>query len=135
VREHLGATIAWGVAIAIGVPVLAILALITLVGIPFGIALVLAAVPVLLVAHATSTWIVGRRVLRNRSTSPWAALLVGWAILRVLALIPVAGALVELAATVAGLGALTVALWQARKPGASAVRREAPSAGTPARAA
>ena len=33
-------------------------------------------------------------MLRNRSTSPWAALLAGWGILRVLALIPVAGALV-----------------------------------------
>jgi hypothetical protein len=47
VREHLGATIGWGVAIAIGVPLLAILALVTLVGIPLGIALLLAAIPVL----------------------------------------------------------------------------------------
>ena len=64
----------WGVAIAIGVPVLAILALVTLVGIPFGVALLLAAIPVLLVAYATAAWIMGRRVLRNRSASPWAAL-------------------------------------------------------------
>ena len=54
VREHLGATIGWGVAIAIGVPLLAILALVTLVGIPFGVALLLAAIPVLLVAYATT---------------------------------------------------------------------------------
>ena len=60
VREHLGATIGWGVAIAIGVPLLAIVALVTLVGIPFGIALLLAAIPVLLVAYATSAWLVGR---------------------------------------------------------------------------
>jgi hypothetical protein len=110
VRERLGATVAWGVAIAIGVPLLAVLALVTLVGIPFGVALLLAAVPVLLVAYVTSAWIVGRRVLRNRSTSPWVALLIGWGILRVLALIPFAGALVGLAATVVGLGALAVAL-------------------------
>ena len=50
VRERLGATVAWGVAIAIGVPLLAILALVTLVGIPFGVGLLLAAIPVLLVA-------------------------------------------------------------------------------------
>ena len=129
VREHLGATVGWGVAIAIGVPLLAILALVTLVGIPFGVALLLAAIPVLLVAYATTAWIVGRRVLRNRSTSPWAALLAGWGILRVLALIPVAGALVGLAATVVGLGALAVALWRARRPGAPAARPEAPAAG------
>jgi hypothetical protein len=135
VRERLGATIGWGVAISIGVPLLAILALVTVVGIPFGVALLLAAIPVLLVAYATTAWIVGRRVLRNRSASPWAALLAGWAILRVLALIPVAGALVGLAATVVGLGALAVALWRARRPGAPAARPEAPAAGRPAPAA
>jgi len=135
VREHLGATIGWGIAIAIGVPLLAILALVTLVGIPFGVALLLAAVPVLLIAYATAAWIVGRRLLRNRSTSPWAALLAGWGILRVLALIPFLGALVGIAATVVGLGALTVALWRARTPGAPAATPEAPTAGRPAPAA
>jgi hypothetical protein len=135
VREHVGATIGWGVVIAIGAPLLAILALVTLVGIPFGVALLLAAIPVLLVAYATTAWIVGRRVLRKRTTSPWAALLAGWGVLRVLALIPVAGALVGLAATVVGLGALAVALWQARRPGAPAARPDAPARGRPAPAA
>jgi cytoskeletal protein CcmA (bactofilin family) len=133
VREHLGATIGLGVAIAIGVPLLAILAIVTLVGIPFGIALLLAAIPVLLVAYTTSAWIVGRRILRDRSA--WVALLAGWGILRLLALIPVAGALVGLAATVVGLGALTVALWHARRPGATPARPEAPVPGRPAPAA
>jgi cytoskeletal protein CcmA (bactofilin family) len=134
VRHHLGATIGWGVAIAIGVPLLAILALVTLVGIPFGIALLLAAIPVLLVAYTTTAWIVGRRVLRGRSTSPWPALLAGWGILRVLALIPIAGALVGLAATVVGVGALAVALWQARRPRAAATAPETPAPGRPAAA-
>jgi hypothetical protein len=135
VRERLGATVAWGVAIAIGLPLLAVLALVTLVGIPFGVALLLAAVPVLLVAYVTSAWIAGRRVLRNRSTSPWAALFAGWGILRVLALIPVVGALVGLAATVVGLGALAVALWRAGRPRASAARPEPPAPSRPAPAA
>jgi len=135
VFERLGATVGWGVAIAIGAPLLAFLALVTLVGIPFGVALLLAAIPVLLVAYSTSAWLVGRRVLRNRSTSPWSALVVGWGILRVLALIPVAGALAGLAATVVGLGALAVALWRARRPGAPAARPEAPATGRPAPAA
>ena len=135
VRERLGATVAWGVGIAIGVPLLAVLALVTLVGIPFGIALLLAAIPVLLVAYATSAWMVGRRVLRTRSTSPWVALFAGWAILRVVALIPFAGALVGLAATVVGLGALAVALWRAGRPGAPAARPEAPAPASPEPAA
>ena len=95
--------------------------------IPFGVALLLAAIPVLLVAYGTTAWIVGRRVVGNRSASPWAALLAGWGILRVLALIPVAGALVGLAATVVGLGALAVALWRARRTGAPIEARGAGS--------
>jgi hypothetical protein len=130
VRERLGASVGWGVAIAIGAPLLAILALVTLVGIPFGIALLLAAIPILLIAYTTTAWIVGRAVLRN--ASPWVALFAGWAILRILALIPVAGAIVGLVATVVGLGALTVALWRARGPGARAARPEVPQAGRPA---
>ena len=135
VRERVGATVAWGLGIAIGVPLLAVLALVTLVGIPFGIALLLAAIPVLLVAYVTSAWMLGRRVLRNRSTSRWAALFAGWGILRVLALIPVVGALVGLVATVVGLGALAVALWRAGRPDAPAARPEAPAPGRPAPAA
>ena len=65
--------------------------------------------PVVGGADPTSAGVLGGPVGRNRSTSPWAALLAGWGILRVLALIPVAGALVGLAAMVVGLGALAVA--------------------------
>ena len=128
VRERLGATIGSGVAIAILVPLLAILALVTVVGIPFGIALLLAAIPVLLVAYTTAAWIVGRRVLRSRSSSAWAALFAGWGILRALALIPVVGGLVGLAATVVGLGALAVALWRARRTAAPAATAPGPPA-------
>jgi hypothetical protein len=135
VRDHVGATIGWGVAIAIGMPLLAILALVTLVGIPFGIAVLLAAIPVLLIAYTTSAWIVGRRILQSRSPGPWVALFAGCGILRVIALIPVAGGIVGLAATVVGLGALAVALWHARRPGTPAARPEAPAAGRPAPAA
>jgi hypothetical protein len=60
------------------------------------------------------------------------ALLAGWGIMRVVALVPIAGALVWLAATIVGLGALAVALWQARRPTAPAAP---PAPGSPAPAA
>ena len=41
-------------------------------------------------------------------------LLVGWGILRILALVPILGGLVWFAAVVFGLGALLVAIWRAR---------------------
>jgi hypothetical protein len=131
-RTHLGSSVGWGIAIAIALPVLAVLALVSLVGIPFGIALLLAFVPVLLIAYVTGAWIVGRRVVGD-GRSPWVALLAGWAIVRVLALLPVAGALVGIAATVLGLGALVTAMWRARTPGAPAAPRAEPAApGRPA---
>ena len=42
------------------------------------------------------------------------AFLVGWAILRVAALIPILGGLVWFVAVVFGLGVLLVAIWRAR---------------------
>jgi cytoskeletal protein CcmA (bactofilin family) len=121
-RDHLGAAVGWGVLVAIALPVVAILLLVTLVGIPLGAALLLALVPVMLVAYVTSAWILGRRIAKERT---WLALLAGWGVLRVLALIPVAGFLVGLVATVIGLGALVVALWRSRRPEAPVPTPEA----------
>ncbi len=117
-QHRLWASLGWGVLVAIALPVAAVLALVTLVGIPFGLALLLALVPVLLVAYVTGAWIVGRRIVKEPG-SPWLALLAGWGALRVLALIPVLGFLVGLAATAIGLGALGVAIGRARGPRAT----------------
>lgn len=130
-RRHLWPALGWGVLVAIALPILAIVALVTLVGIPFGVALLLALVPVMLVAYVTAAWIVGRRVV-GAPHSPWLALLAGWGILRLLALIPVAGFLVGLVATAIGLGALVVALWRARRPVDPAYAPEAPGRPAPA---
>lgn len=130
-RGHLWPAIGWGVLVAIAVPLVAVLALVTLVGIPFGAALLLALVPVMVVAYVTSAWILGRRMVKER-VSPWLALLAGWGVLRLLALIPVVGFLFGLVATVIGLGSLVVALWHARGPAAPASAPEAPGRPAPA---
>jgi hypothetical protein len=130
-RGHLWPAVGWGVLVAIAMPLLALLALVTIVGIPFGVALLLAVVPLMLVAYTTFAWILGRRLVKDRA-SPWLALLAGWGVLRVLALIPVLGFLVGLVATVIGLGALVVALWHARGPAAPVSAPEAPGRPAPA---
>lgn len=130
-RGHLWPAVGWGVLVAIALPLVAILALVTLVGIPFGVALLLALVPVMLMAYVTSAWILGRRMLKDRA-SPWLALLAGWGVLRLLALIPVVGFLVGLVATVIGLGSLVVALWHARGPVEPVAAPEAPGRPAPA---
>ena len=74
-----------------------------------------------LVVGLVLVWLVGRvrpgSLAGGSSVSRplgFLAFLVGWGILRVLALIPVLGGLVWFAAVVFGLGALLVAIWRAR---------------------
>jgi hypothetical protein len=83
----LGATIGWGLLLFFGLPILAVIALVTLVGIPLGVALLLALLPLYAIGDTTSAWLLGRRLVgppRGRVL----AFLAGLAILRVLAIIP-----------------------------------------------
>jgi cytoskeletal protein CcmA (bactofilin family) len=110
----LGLTIGWGLLLFFGLPILAVIALVTIVGIPLGVALLLALLPIYAIGYTTSAWLLGRRLVgppRGRVL----AFLAGLAILRVLALIPIVGGIVWFAATVVGLGALLVATWRARR--------------------
>jgi hypothetical protein len=117
-RERTGPAIAWGIGLFIGLPLAAIAALLTLVGIPLGLLVLLALLPLYAVGYVASAFVLGRTVL-SRGHGTVVAFLVGWGILRAVALVPGIGALAWLAATVFGLGALTVALWRSRGPGES----------------
>jgi cytoskeletal protein CcmA (bactofilin family) len=112
--SSIGAAIGWGLLLFFGLPILAVIALVTLVGIPLGVALLLALLPLYAIGYTTSAWLLGRRLVgppRGRVL----AFLAGLAILRVLAIIPIVGGIVWFAATVVGLGALLVATWRARR--------------------
>jgi cytoskeletal protein CcmA (bactofilin family) len=114
-----GPAIGWGFGLLIGLPILAVVALVTLVGIPFGIALLLALFPIYELGYTTGAWLLGRRLV-GPPRGRFLAFLAGWGILRVAAIVPVLGGLVWLAATVFGLGVLLVAAWRARGPRAAA---------------
>ncbi len=106
-------SIGWGLAVFCGLPVLAVLALVSLVGLPFGLGLLLALALLYFTGYAWAAWALGRAFLRaprNRAL----AFLAGWAILRALAAIPNAGAPTWAAGSVFGLGAMAVATWRAR---------------------
>jgi cytoskeletal protein CcmA (bactofilin family) len=111
-RERAGPAIGWGVALFLGLPVLAIAALLTLVGIPFGFLVLLSMLPLYALGYVATAFALGRTIVSDGGR--FAAFLAGWAILRVVAFIPVLGALAWVGATVFGLGALTVALWRSR---------------------
>lgn len=114
-RTSTGPAIGWGLLAFFGLPVLAVIALFTVVGIPFGIGLLAALGLIYAIGYSATAWILGRRILRT-PTAWVVAFLVGWAILRVLALIPILGGIVWFAAVVFGLGAITVAIWRIRTP-------------------
>jgi Polymer-forming cytoskeletal len=112
-RTRVGPAIGWGLLAFFGVPIVAVIALITVVGIPLGLGLLAALGLVYALGYGAAAWILGRSILRPPAA--WIlAFLVGWGILRVVALIPIVGGLVWFVAVVFGLGALLVAIWRAR---------------------
>ena len=112
-RTSIGPAIGWGLLAFFSLPILAIIALVTLVGIPLGLGVLAALGLIYALGYGATAWIVGRRILREPTA--WVlAFLVGWGILRVLALVPILSGLVWFAAVVVGLGALLVAIWRAR---------------------
>lgn len=118
-RTRFGASAGIGLAVAIGSPVAAGFSMLTIIGIPLGLALLLALLPIYAIGYAMAGWVLGRRIL-PQSRRPLLALVAGLAVLRLLALVPLLGGLVGFVATVVGLGALTLATFTARSHGAPA---------------
>jgi hypothetical protein len=110
-EQRLGAVIGIGVALFVGLPIVALLIALTVFGLPLALMLLLAMLPLYALGYVTASWLVGRRVLSG-PRDRFVPLLVGLLILRLLALVPVLGGLVGIAATALGLGALGVAAWR-----------------------
>ncbi len=123
-RERIGPTIAIGIAIAIVLPLLAVIAAITIFGIPLALGIGLALAPLGATAYVVSAYVLGRRLVgppRHRVL----AFLAGLAILRIVAIVPLLGTVVGLAALLLGLGLIGAAIGAARDPAGPA------PAGTP----
>jgi hypothetical protein len=117
-RTRIGPAIGLGLLLFFGLPILAVIALVTIVGIPLGIGLLAGLLLIYALGYSASAWILGRSILRG-PTSWFLAFLAGWAILRILALVPILGGLIWFAAVVVGLGALILAIWGARATSAA----------------
>jgi Polymer-forming cytoskeletal len=119
-----GRSFAWGLGLFFGIPILAVILLVTLLGLPLGLLMLLALLPLYAVGYTTTAWVVGRRLLgphRGRIL----AFIAGIAILRAIALIPILGGLVWFVATVLGLGLLFVAARRAGTRDPAAVTESA----------
>ena len=122
-----GPAIGVGFVLVIGLPVVAFIALVTLVGIPFGIGLLLALLPLGALGYVTGAWVLGRALVGPPGRSV-IAFFAGWAILRAVGIVPFVGALVFAVVAMFGLGALAWTLWRARTPTGPATGPESPLA-------
>jgi hypothetical protein len=107
-------TVGWGALIGIVGPILAVLILVTIVGIPFGLGMLSALNVLAPLGYVASSLILGRLMVKGTSTgSRIGAFFAGFGILRAAALIPGIGAIVWVLVCIYGLGALTQAAWRA----------------------
>jgi hypothetical protein len=118
-----GRVVGWGLLIAVGLPVVSILVMLTVVGIPLGLVALLALALVYATGYVVAALALGRTMVkepRGRSL----AFLAGLVVLRLVGLIPFVGGLVTFVASAFGVGALAIA-------GRRAARTPAPT-GAPA---
>jgi Integral membrane protein CcmA involved in cell shape determination len=125
-RDRLGATIGFGLLWFVLLPIVAVLLLVTIVGIPLGLFLLFGLGLVYSIGYVVGGLALGRLVVKE-PTSRYLAFLAGWGALRVIALVPFLGGIAWLVGTVLGLGTLWVA---ARAPSGDRTVRvpESPSA-------
>jgi hypothetical protein len=122
-RERTGASIGIGLATFLLLPIVAVLLLATIVGIPLGLFILLGIALLYTVGYVVGAHAIGRRLIAYPK-SRYVAFLAGWGIVRLLGLIPIVGGLVWTLVTIFGLGILVTA---ARRP----ELREAADARTP----
>lgn len=107
-RERMGGVIGFGVLSFFLLPIIAVLLLVTIVGIPLGLFLLLALALLYSIGYVVGALALARLFVKE-PTSRYVAFLAGWAALRVIALVPFLGGLAWSVATVLGLGTLWVA--------------------------
>jgi len=106
-------TAAWGAGLVVGIPVIAVVAMASLVVLPLGLAVALAVALAAFVGYGLAGYAVGRLVWTNPERQV-VAFLVGWGALRVVGLVPYVSGVTFVLAAAFGLGAAAVATWRAR---------------------
>ncbi|MEX0985164.1 MAG: hypothetical protein WD096_08955 [Actinomycetota bacterium] len=112
-RSAVLASAGWGLVLGVAIPTIAVLAAATVVGIPFGLSMLLGLGLIWFVGQAWATWIVGRMLVRE-PRSRVGALFAGWAVVAAVGLVPVLNVVWWTLGSLFGLGAMTVASWRAR---------------------
>ena len=117
-------TVGWGALVGIVGPILALLVLVTIVGIPFGLGMLSALNVLAPLGYVASSLILGRLMVKGTSTGARVgAFFAGFGILRAVALLPGIGVIAWLLVCIYGLGALTQAAWRAGRVAPAAPSR------------
>jgi hypothetical protein len=103
----------WAAGLVVGIPILAVLAMASLVALPLGLAVGLALALAAFAGYALAAYTLGRLVWTNPKWQA-VAFLVGWGALRLVGLIPFVSGVTFVLAAAFGLGAAAVATWRAR---------------------
>jgi hypothetical protein len=126
-RARAGMSLLIGFVALICIPAAAIVFLITIIGVPLGLLTIALYLMLLVVGYVSTGISIGewalKRVKSDQANSTWwriAGAILGVLIVSLLARIPWIGGWVVLAALLAGLGALTLQVWQLRERKASA---------------
>ena len=122
-------TLGWGALIGIVGPILGVLVLVTIIGIPLGLGILSAFNVLAPLGYVASSLVLGRLMVKGTTmASRIGAFFAGFGILRAAALIPGLGFIVWFLACIYGLGALTQAAWHAGRTRVPDVRAAAPLA-------
>jgi cytoskeletal protein CcmA (bactofilin family) len=107
------ASIGWGLAVAIALPVVAVAAAASVLGLPFGLSLLLGVGLIAMAGYAFAAFSVGRLIVREPRGRP-GALFAGWGVAAAIGLVPFLNVAVWVLGSIFGVGASVVANWRAR---------------------
>jgi hypothetical protein len=110
------ASLGWGILVAFSIPVASLALVVSVLGFPLGLALILSLGLWWLAGLTWAAWCAGRGMVRA-PRGRWTAFLSGWAILAAVGLVPILNAAAWTLAPILGLGAMVVAVWRARHGG------------------
>jgi hypothetical protein len=112
-RDAPFASFGWGLLSTIVLPLVSVLAAVTVLGLPLGLSVLLGLALIFMVGYAWAVWAVGRALVRE-PRSGWLALLTGWGISLAVSLVPFLNVAAWTVGSIFGLGAMIVATWRAR---------------------
>jgi len=126
ITDQTGGTILAAIIVGIGIPILAVVAMLTILGIPLGLGLLIFLIPALwFFGYLVAGTKIGAVILRRPAAEhPYLPALLGLILLQVIGLIPFIGGLISFIAGILGTGALVLYAWNAwRGPGTAAPAR------------